>query len=61
MLLFKIIGGRTMKCQCSWCLKVFNIKTGKWEQGGALILPDAKKGFCPECKKKYRNYIRKVA
>jgi hypothetical protein len=38
-----------MKCQCAWCLKVLNIYTGKWEQGPALVLPDASHGCCPEC------------
>ncbi|HPZ07255.1 MAG TPA: hypothetical protein PL110_04025 [Candidatus Eremiobacteraeota bacterium] len=50
-----------MKYQCAWCLKVLNINTGKWEQGPALVLPDASHGCCPECEKKYYSYIEKVA
>ena len=46
--------------QCAWCCKVLNIHTQKYEHIGALILPDATHGICPECKKKAQEELEKM-
>lgn len=45
--------------QCVWCRKVMNIHTQKYEHIGALILPDATHGICPECNEKAQGEIQK--
>lgn len=36
--------------QCPWCRKIKDLRTGKWDYQGAIIL--SKIEICPDCKKK---------